>query len=122
MIGSATTVRGTITGDEDLTVHGRVEGAIELSQDLTIAAGAVIDAQVTAQTIKVAGEVQGSLTAQKALFLEEGAVVSGEIRTPQLSIADGVRFSGRIEMDFEIEGLEPIEPEQTAPSPSTRRR
>ena len=102
MIGPSTTIRGSISGDEALTVDGRVEGAIRLSNDLTISKGAAIVATVDAQNVVVNGSVTGDVNAAVAITVESGAMVVGDVTSPRIHIADGARFKGRIDMDFEI--------------------
>lgn len=106
MIGPGTTIRGSISGDEDLVVEGRVEGSIQLSRELTVAAGATIEADVEAQGVFVSGSLKGSATGRETIVLERGATVSGALKTPRLVIADGAHFTGKVEMDFEIPGIE----------------
>lgn len=113
MIGPGTTVRGNITGDEDLTVEGRIEGAVRLSKDLTVASGAVVEAEVEAAQVALAGRVVGTVTAAEGLVVEAGAVMVGDVTTPRLHIAEGAHFKGRVTMDFEIPGVE---------APKARRR
>jgi cytoskeletal protein CcmA (bactofilin family) len=113
MIGPGTTIRGNITGDEDLTVQGRVEGAVRLSKDLTIDAGAVVEAELDAANVALSGRVIGTVNAQDSLVVESGAVMVGDVTTPRLHIADGAHFKGRVTMDFEIPGVE---------APKARRR
>lgn len=121
MIGSGTTVRGTISGDEDLAVHGRVEGVVRLSKDLTVAEGAVVAADVEARAIAVSGTLEGEVHASTSLVVEAGAVVVGNVRTPRLVIADGAKFKGRVDMDFEIEGAPASAPAPAAEPPARRR-
>ncbi|MEZ4468181.1 MAG: polymer-forming cytoskeletal protein [bacterium] len=64
MIGPGMSIRGTITGGEDLEVQeGRVEGAIQISQDLHVAPGAWVAASVDAAAVTVQGRLQGEVTA-----------------------------------------------------------
>jgi cytoskeletal protein CcmA (bactofilin family) len=114
MIGPNTTVRGTISGDEDLIIEGRVEGTIRLSADLTVADAAHVAATVEAKAVHLAGRLEGQVTATDTLVVEAGATLIGDVNTPRLTITDGARFKGRVEMDFEIPGV-------AAPR-STRRR
>ncbi len=107
MIGPGTTIRGSISGEEDLVVEGRVEGSIRLTHTLTVTAGAIVEAEVEAQALLISGALKGNAEGQESIVLERGAVVSGSLKTPRLVIADGARFSGRVEMDFEIPGVEP---------------
>ena len=102
MIGAGTTIRGNLSGDEDLTVEGRIEGSVTLSKDLTIAGGAVLAAQIEAQNVAVNGEVNGNITAGQTVQVASGAKVVGDVTTPRIHIAEGAQFQGRINMDFEI--------------------
>lgn len=122
MIGSGTTVRGTISGDEDLAVHGRVEGVVRLGKNLTVAEGAVVAADVEAREVAVSGTLQGEVNALTSLVVEAGAVVVGNVRTPRLFIADGARFKGHVHMDFEIEGAPAPAPPPPVVEPPARRR
>ncbi len=96
MIGPNTTVRGSIKGSEDLTIQGTVEGTIELEGDLSIDSEAHVQAEVSATKVTIA----------------TGAEVTGTLKTQHLTLEEGARFKGRIEMNFEIEGLELPEPQQ----------
>lgn len=107
MIGPTTTIKGSVTGDEDLEVQGRIEGAVRLSRDLTVAESAVLIADVEAQAVELDGRIEGNVVAGKSLNVSAGAVLVGDITTPRLSIADGARFKGRVTMDFEIPGVDP---------------
>lgn len=113
MIGPGTTVRGKITGEEDLDIEGRVEGSIRLTENLKVAESAVVEAEIEARNVDVSGKISGNITAVEAIDISAEAVVVGNIDTPRLHIADGARFKGRVEMKFELPG---------ADGKSTRRR
>lgn len=117
MIGPGITIRGTITGDEDLLVEGRVEGAVQISRDLQIAEGARVNATVEAAAVTVRGRLVGDVAAAEGVVVEGGAVLVGNVTTSRLVVADGAHFKGRVQMDFEVPGTE-------APrtSPGNRRR
>ena len=117
MIAAGTTVRGQLSGDEDLTVEGRIEGSVRLTKNLSVAPGAVLVAEVEARAIGVSGHITGNVKAADALALEAGAVVVGDVTTPRLIIEDGARFKGRVTMNVDIPPLAI----PTAPSPATRR-
>ncbi len=106
MIGPGITIRGNVEGDEDLVVEGRIEGGIRLSKDLDVARDATVEATVSARTVRVAGRLVGDVDAADALSVESGAAVVGNVKTPSLVIADGAHFKGRVDMDFEIPGIE----------------
>lgn len=107
-IGSNTTVRGHVSGQQDLVVEGRIEGHVGIESDLTVEESGVIEADVDTTNATVRGEVRGPISASRALVLEASARVAGKLKAPTIEIADGARFSGEIEMDVELpEGVRP---------------
>ena len=59
-IGKSVIIKGELSGSEDLTIEGQVEGKIELRQNvLTIGPNGKIKAQVFAKAVVVQGEVHG---------------------------------------------------------------
>lgn len=106
MIGPGTTIRGKISGEEDLDVEGRVEGSIQLTESLRVAEGAVVAAEVDARTVEVSGRLEGNVEAAEMITIEADAVVVGDLTTPRLQIADGARFKGRVSMEFDLPGAD----------------
>jgi cytoskeletal protein CcmA (bactofilin family) len=98
VIGAGIHVNGRVTGEEDLRVEGRVEGRIELSETLHVAAEGVVVAEVRARDIIVRGVVVGNVTAADSVTLEAGAKLVGDISAPRLIVADGAAFRGNIAM------------------------
>jgi cytoskeletal protein CcmA (bactofilin family) len=112
MIGPGTTIRGTISGDEDLVIEGRVEGAVRLTKSLEVAQGAHLAASIEATQVDVAGTVHGDINAPEGVHIAADAEVVGDVTSQQFVLAEGGRFTGRVVMDFEVPGGEP-EPKQT---------
>jgi cytoskeletal protein CcmA (bactofilin family) len=98
-IGKSILIKGELTGDEDLTVEGQVEGKIELRDHvLTIGPNGRIKAQVFAKAIVVLGHVTGNLTATEKVTIREHGSVEGDIVTPGVAIAEGAFFRGSVDM------------------------
>ena len=98
-IGQSICIRGELTGNEDLTIEGKVEGKIDLKEhNLTIGPNGRIEAEVTAQTVLVQGEVNGNVTARERVELADTGRVRGDIVSPRIVIADGARFKGSVDM------------------------
>jgi cytoskeletal protein CcmA (bactofilin family) len=97
-LGRSVTVKGELTGSEDLTVDGRVDGTIDLSQHaLTIGPNAIIHARIAAKTVTVFGTVLGNITAHDTI-IRKGASVEGDLSCTRLAIQDGAHFCGKVEM------------------------
>ena len=102
IIGSTITIRGEISGAEDLMIHGRVEGKIDLQKnDVTVASKGCVVADVYAKVIHIEGEVQGNLFGKERIVLCGSGVVCGDLKAPRVKLEAGVKFKGAIEMDTE---------------------
>src|SRR5262245_54344454 len=98
-IGKSIIISGQLSGSEDLTVEGQVDGKIELRNHvLTIGTNGRITAQVIARSIVVLGHVTGNLTATEKVDIRESGSVEGDIVAPRVAIADGSHFRGSIDM------------------------
>jgi len=105
-LGPKITVRGTLSGEEDLLVEGRVEGSVSLAGHLIVAEGGVLEADLDVQSIEVHGEVRGDIVASESITIDKGAHVAGNVRAPRVIIHDGAHFQGAVEMDVDLpEGL-----------------
>jgi cytoskeletal protein CcmA (bactofilin family) len=98
-IGKSVIIKGDLTGSEDLTIEGQVEGKIELRQNvLTIGANGKIKAQIFAKIVIVQGDVQGNITATERIDIRDNGSVDGDLSSPRIAIADGAHFRGSIDM------------------------
>ena len=98
-IGKRVVIKGELSGTEDLTIEGHVEGKIELCQNvLTIGPDARIKAQVAARAIVIEGHVTGDITASERVDIRANGSVDGDLVAPRVAIADGAHFRGSIDM------------------------
>jgi cytoskeletal protein CcmA (bactofilin family) len=100
IIGRSIQIKGELTGNEDLTIDGTVEGKIELKDNsLTIGPNGNIKADINAKAVTITGEVHGNVTAEEKVEIRETGKLRGDIVAPRLVIADGAFFKGSVEMD-----------------------
>jgi cytoskeletal protein CcmA (bactofilin family) len=98
-LGKSVEIRGEVKGSEDLTIDGRVEGTIVLTDSrLTIGPSAHIDADVSARDIVILGAVNGNVHATARVELRSGANLRGDIFAARLSIEDGSSFIGKVDL------------------------
>lgn len=98
VIGAKTTVKGEITGDEDVVVEGTVDGQIRISRDLRVGPGGVVKATVEAQSVVVSGELFGDCQAAQRVEIQAAGRLTGNIRAPRVVIAEGATFKGNSDM------------------------
>jgi cytoskeletal protein CcmA (bactofilin family) len=98
VIGSKTTVKGEISGDEDVLVEGTVEGQIRINKDLRVGQGGTVKATIDAQSVVVSGEVIGDCHAANRVEIQASGRLTGNIRAPRVVIAEGAVFKGNSDM------------------------
>ncbi len=99
-LGASLHVKGEITGNEDLTIDGSVEGLVHLEdRKLTIGASARLTADVIAREVVVYGNVKGNLRARDRIEIKKDGSVVGDLTTARIMIEDGAYFKGSIEID-----------------------
>ena len=99
VIGRGITIKGNLSGAEELVIEGAVEGHIALKNHLTIKETGRITADITTESLLVLGQVSGNIDANDLVSLSAEASVVADIRAPRVVIEDGARFKGRIEME-----------------------
>jgi cytoskeletal protein CcmA (bactofilin family) len=98
-LGPSLTITGDITSQEDMTVHGRVNGKIVMQQGtLVIAPTGSVEANVNGSKITIHGKVTGDVTATDRIELMQTATVSGTLTAPSLVLQEGASFNGIVDM------------------------
>ena len=98
-IGKTVSITGQLSGSEDLTLDGQVEGRIDLPQNvLTVGVSGRIKAEIFAKVVVVHGHVTGNIAAAERIEIRESGQVQGDIVAPRIAIADGAQFKGSIDM------------------------
>ena len=99
-IGPSITVRGDVSGDEDLIVQGLVEGTVTLKKNnVTVGKEGRIKANVHARIIEIEGTVEGDLHGDEQVVARKSGNINGNVVAPRVTLEDGCRFKGSIDMD-----------------------
>ena len=100
-IGPSLKITGEVTAQEDITIHGRVQGKISMQAGgtLLVAPKGNVDAEVQGTRVTIHGTVAGNVAAADRIELTPTADVTGTLTTSSIVLQDGAKFSGRIEMN-----------------------
>jgi cytoskeletal protein CcmA (bactofilin family) len=98
LIGSGTTIKGSIVCHGDIRIDGSVEGNVEVGQKLVIGESGKVKGHIIAGDINVSGEVLGNISADKTTVLHGKSNVTGDIATQQIIIEQGAQFNGKCSM------------------------
>jgi len=97
-IGQGIRIKGEITGSEDLTVDGPVEGKLQLTNgSLTVGPNGKVKADITAREVIVRGRVEGKILGRDRVHVSSTGYVTGEVQTQRLAIEDGAVLRGKVE-------------------------
>jgi cytoskeletal protein CcmA (bactofilin family) len=101
-IGKSLHVKGELSGNEDLSIEGKVEGKIALNgYNVTIGETGRVAAEIHAKSVVVGGVVKGDINADERVEVLATGTMLGDIRAPRVVLVDGCRFKGSIDMDAE---------------------
>jgi cytoskeletal protein CcmA (bactofilin family) len=98
VIGPRVQLKGELHGSEPVVVEGSVEGKVQLTAELRVAAGGSVKAEVSAHTLVVAGEVIGDCQATERVVIEASGRLTGNIKAPRIVIVEGATFRGTSDM------------------------
>lgn len=114
-IGPSITIRGEVTGNEDLIIRGRIEGTVTLPKnDVLLGEDGHVKANISAKKITVEGTVQGDLAADELVTVKRAGSVQGNISAARVVLEDGCRFTGSIDMAAKAAPKPAAEPSQPA--------
>jgi len=114
-IGATISIVGDLTGEEDLTILGKVEGKVDLPQhSVTVGRTGRVKADIHAKVVSVEGDVRGNLLAGEQILIRKTATMLGNLTAPRVGLEDGCRFKGSVDMEAQTEKG------RTAPIPVAR--
>jgi len=98
LVGPSARFVGEITGDEDVSIQGRVEGNIDVTRRVTVAPSGEVEGDVHARSIVVGGRVRGHIRADERAELLASAAVQGDVLAPKVIVAEGAQLQGSVAM------------------------
>jgi cytoskeletal protein CcmA (bactofilin family) len=98
-IGKSISIKGDLTGNEDISIEGKVEGKVDLPNgQLTIGANGTVKGEVNAKGVVVIGRVTGNVNGSERVEIQATGVVEGDVIAPKLQVAEGAQLNGSIQM------------------------
>lgn len=97
-LGKGSRVTGKLNFEGTVRVDGQVEGEIAAQDTLIVGEGAIINAQISGNSVVIKGRVTGDITARKRVEIRAPGKLFGNVTTPSLIIQEGVIFEGHCSM------------------------
>jgi cytoskeletal protein CcmA (bactofilin family) len=98
-LGSDVEIKGNIKFTGELAFDGKLDGEVHTEGTLNLGDSAVINGNITAQSVIVRGKVNGNITAKEKIEIKARAELFGDIRAAKLAIEEGVTFVGKTEVN-----------------------
>lgn len=99
VIGPSISIKGDVTGSEDLLIQGKVDGSVTLNHHAVgVGSEGRVNANIIGRIITIEGRVEGDLTAEEQIILRGSAQVHGDIKAPRVVLEDGATFRGLVDM------------------------
>lgn len=104
-ISKTVVLKGSVSGNENLFIDGRIEGTIELPASVvTIGVNGQVEAAVTARELIILGKLKGNVVSAERVEIRAQGSLIGDVSAIRISIEDGAFFKGSI--DIRKEGKE----------------
>ncbi|HUJ41778.1 MAG TPA: polymer-forming cytoskeletal protein [Candidatus Acidoferrales bacterium] len=117
-ITSGISLKGEISGREDLWIGGSVDGKLRMeSARVVVGASGKVHGEIEAREIVVEGSVEGDLLAAERLEIATSGTVHGDGSAPRIALAEGAVFNGAVEVIRA--GESPSAPQKSAPGART---
>jgi cytoskeletal protein CcmA (bactofilin family) len=111
VLGPDVEIKGNIKFTGELTFDGKLDGEFHTDGTLHLGDSAVVNGNISAQSVIVRGKVNGNITAKEKIEIKGKTELFGDIRATKLAIEEGVTFVGKTEVN-------PNKVTPTAPPPS----
>jgi cytoskeletal protein CcmA (bactofilin family) len=99
IIGPNLTIKGDISGIEDLTIQGEIQGNVHLkNHNMTIEEKGSITADIWIKNITIKGSVNGNIQASGKVLIESKGHMTGDISASRISIMEGAQFKGSVKI------------------------
>ena len=97
-VSQGITIKGDVTGSEDLFIDGLIEGKITLEHSgVTVGPNGTVKADIVARELTFRGLAEGKFTAEERIQIWHTARVQGDLKSQRISIEDGAQLRGKVE-------------------------
>ena len=98
IIGTAITIKGEVSGGQDMLINGCFEGRLSLpGHTVTVGKEGRVKAEILAKVIQIGGFVEGTLQGEKKIRMCETGRVRGILTAPEIVLAEGCNFKGSVD-------------------------
>jgi cytoskeletal protein CcmA (bactofilin family) len=99
VLSSDVEIKGNIKFSGELAFDGKLDGEIQTDGLLTLGDSAVVNGNISAQSVIVRGKITGNIHAKEKIEIKAKTELFGDIRATKLTVEEGVTFVGKTEVN-----------------------
>ncbi|MBU6402296.1 MAG: polymer-forming cytoskeletal protein [Verrucomicrobia bacterium] len=99
VLSSDVEIKGNLKFAGELTLEGKLEGEIQTDGTLNLGDSAVVNGNISAQSVVVRGKINGNISAKEKIEIKAKTELFGDIRASKLVVEEGVTFVGKTEVN-----------------------
>ena len=99
VLASDVEIKGNLKFSGELTFDGKLDGEVQTDGVLNLGDSAVINGNVSAQSVVVRGKMNGNINAKEKIEIKAKTELFGDIRASKLVIEEGVTYVGKTEVN-----------------------
>lgn len=93
------TLKGEISGREDLWIGGNIDGKLHFdSARVAVGTSGIVHGEIEAREVLIEGKVEGNLRATERLEITASGNVHGDATAPRVALQEGAVFHGAMEI------------------------
>jgi len=93
------TLKGEVSGKEDLWIGGNIDGKLHFdSARVSVGASGKVQGEIEAREVVIEGKVEGNLRATERLEIATTGNVRGDATAPRVALQEGAVFNGAMEI------------------------
>ncbi len=98
VVAQGTIFKGEIQSDGNIQIFGRAEGTLTAKEDIWVAEGADVEANLTARRVFVSGRVSGTVKANNRFEALPQGVIEADVSAPSFVVHEGATINGTLSM------------------------
>ena len=115
VLAAGITIEGKIEGTGSFRVVGRFKGTVKVNGELTVEPGALIEGEISAESVLVAGDVRGQIVAASRVEFKDSGTLIGDVKANSVVVSAGSKMRGKMEFGWKEGEGEAGPPENGSP-------
>ena len=97
-VGQHLSITGEIAGDDDVELHGRFSGTVDVQGIVLVGETAEVRAEIRGSNVVVRGFLLGNVTASGRVVVTSPGELIGNVRALGLVVGEGAGFRGHVKL------------------------